>query len=71
MFNKEHKNVLRDVDRLIEKVKRSEEKTGNFEGAPKFGATYFFQSTYVDKWNREKREYLLTKNGFILVVEVV
>ncbi len=67
MFDKNHQHVLRDIRELIEKVERSEERTGSL-GQSKFGPTYFFQSTYIDRWNREKPEYLLTKDGFTLLV---
>ncbi len=67
VFDKEHRNVLRDIRELIERVERSEERTGSLDGL-KSEPTYFYQSTYVDKWNREKPEYLLTKDGFTLLV---
>lgn len=33
VFNKEHKNVLRDIERVTEKVERSEERTENLDGS--------------------------------------
>ncbi len=67
VFDKEHKHVLRDIRELIERVERSEERTGSLGGS-KSGPTYFYQSAYVDEWNREYTEYLLTKDGFTLLV---
>ncbi len=48
VFNKEHRNVLRDIMVLVEKVERSNERTGSL-GQLKFEPTYFSQSTYTDR----------------------
>ncbi len=67
VFDKEHKHVLRDIRELIERVEQSDERVGGSD-APKSGGIYFYQSTYRDNRNREYPEYLLTKNGFTLLV---
>lgn len=59
-FNKRHDQVLRDIDNLI-------------EGLHKIGDTpvnnYFIKSSYVHKQNNQKYpEYLLTRDGFSLLV---
>jgi hypothetical protein len=59
---------LRDIRILIEKVEQSKERTGGLD-ALKFEGIYFYQSTYLDKYDREKPEYLLPKDGFPLVVK--
>jgi len=66
VFGKKHKNVLRDIRGLIERVEQSEERMGSLDGL-RFEPIYFYQSTYVDERNREKPEYLLTKDGFTLL----
>lgn len=55
-FEKEHKHVLRDIKEKI--------KVSPILGSPK----YFIESTYVDKSNRQSKEYLLTRDGFSLLV---
>ena len=63
VFGKEHRNVLRDIEKLIEKIKQSKERRGHLGGL-RSELTYFYQSAYIDRWNREKTEYLLTKVAF-------
>ncbi len=67
MFNKRHDNVLRDIRELIERVDRSNERTGNIN-LLKFEEIDFIKSTYLDSKKREYPEYLLTKDGFTLLV---
>jgi hypothetical protein len=43
VFEKEPFHVLREIRELIEKVERSEERTGNFN-LPKSGGIYFIKS---------------------------
>ena len=64
---KEHNHVLADIGELIEKVERSDVRTWNFNES-KFGLINFIESTYMDKRNRKKPEYLLTEDGFSLLV---
>jgi Rha family phage regulatory protein len=66
-FGKEHWNVLVEIRTLDKKIEQSNERTGKL-GQLKFEPTYIFQSTYTDRWNREKPEYLLSKDGFTLLV---
>ncbi len=67
MFDKRHDHVLRDIDKLIEEVEQSNERTGN-TSLPKFGESDFIKSTYISSRNREYPEYLLIKDGFTLLV---
>ena len=55
-FGKRHDNVIRDIKRLVEM--NSNVRASN----------YFIKSTYLDKYNRETKEYLLTRDGFSLLV---
>jgi len=41
VFNKRHDNVLRDIENLIEKVERSEERSGGISRS-KFGIVKFY-----------------------------
>ncbi len=67
MFGKEHRHVLRDIKELIEKVERSKERTGNISQS-KSGPSDFIKSTYISGRGKEYTEYLLTKDGFTLLV---
>lgn len=60
-FNKEHKNVLRDIRNVIKNM-------GSNLSSPYKAEDYFIESTYKDAYNRDKTEYLLTKDGFSLLV---
>lgn len=55
-FEKEHKHVIRDIENLIEK-----------DGS-NFGLnSMFILSTYKDTYKRDKKQYLLTQDGFTLL----
>jgi len=58
---------LRDIRELIEKVERSKERTGVFN-LLKFEEIDFIKSTHLYSKKREYLEYLLTKDGFTLLV---
>lgn len=55
MFNRPHKNVLRDVKELVERLP---------EGADRLN---FEPITYVDDGGRQQPEYLVTRDGFALL----
>jgi len=55
-FNKKHYIVLRDIDKLIE---RAEDKN--------FTAYNFVLSEYKDESGKKNREYLLAKDGVVLL----
>ena len=58
IFNKEHKNVIRDIDKIVKSEGLSEEFTRlNFE-----------PSAYKSKDGRMLREYALTRDGFVMLV---
>ncbi|MDQ5983903.1 MAG: hypothetical protein RUMPE_01346 [Eubacteriales bacterium SKADARSKE-1] len=55
-FGKEHKHVIRDIEKLI------------LEVGPKLDLPYFTKTNYIDCCNREQTEFLLTRDGFSLLV---
>ena len=58
-FNKEHRNVLRDINEIISKL----------EGSAQNIAHLFIESEYVHPQNKQVyREYLLTRDGFSILV---
>lgn len=58
-FGKRHDHVLRDIDRLVEQM----------GGLPKFGETPLFQEVpNVDETGRRFRKFLMTRDGFSLLV---
>lgn len=57
VFEKEHKNVLADIRSLLETNSDKE-----------FGQLNFQLTSFTDQWNREQPEYLLTRDGTMLLV---
>lgn len=57
IFNKEHKNVLATIDKVVKSQGLSKE----------FSRLNFKPSTYKSKDGRTLREYCLTRDGFIMV----
>ena len=55
-FSKRHDNVVRDIQKIIRDIDVD------------FGLLNFEDTSYIDSWNREQTEYILTKDGFILLV---
>ncbi|MFV3013498.1 Rha family transcriptional regulator [Clostridium botulinum] len=55
-FDKEHKSVIRNVENLLNEI--SAQNCTNL----------FIPSTYKDSYGREQKEYLLTRDGFSLLV---
>ncbi len=53
-FQKEHRNVLRDIE--------------NLECSESFGRLNFEQSSYRNEQNKKQPEYLMTKDGFTFLV---
>lgn len=58
-FEKEHKNVLRDIARM------THSKSGLSE---EFARLNFEPTSYVDSWNRKQSAYALTRDGFTMLV---
>lgn len=52
-FEKDHKNVMRDIDNLIKYVL-------NFE-------QMFYESSYLDSYDRSQRMYVMNRDGFTLL----
>ena len=59
VFGKQHYNVLRDIENYI---------ALKSEGNKEFVDLNFQRSTYIDSIGRKQRCYLLTKDGFTLLV---
>lgn len=55
-FGKRHSDVLRTIEDKM--------KVNEILRSPK----YFIESTYIDKSNRQSKEYLLTRDGFSFIV---
>lgn len=54
-FGKQHKNVLRDIDGILEDL------------GPEFGRLNFEPSSYLTEQNKSQREFQLTRDGFVLL----
>lgn len=54
-FEKEHKNVLRDIDAIL---------SPNSGFSPEFGQLNFEPTSYIDQWKRKQRCYAITRDGF-------
>ena len=67
-FGKRHTHVIRDIRNLAETVRKVQEEEEELN-QPKSGPIkYFIKSTYLDSRNREKVEYMMTRDGFLLLV---
>ena len=55
LFEKKHKNVLRDIDAII---------SSDSGFSPEFGRLNFEPISYKDQWNRKQRCYAITRDGF-------
>ena len=55
-FGKQHKHVIRDIKTIIEQM----------EDGPKIGLM-FHETTYADKYGRQKPMYTMTRDGFSLL----
>lgn len=60
-FGKAHKNVLRDIQRIIEQLENS-------ESGREFSQSNFGSAFYQDSMNRKKPMYLLTRDALTLLV---
>ena len=56
VFEKQHKNILRDIDKLLKDL-----------GELKSELSYFIRSFYKTSQNKKEPEYLITKDGFTLL----
>lgn len=54
-FGKQHKNVLRDIDRILEDL------------GPEFGRLNFEPSSYLNEQNKQQRAFNLSRDGFALL----
>jgi Rha family phage regulatory protein len=66
VFDREHRSILRGIDNIIKDIDdNGEDSEGG--GLLKFQEIYFIENSYKVN-NRTYREYLLTKDGFTLLV---
>ena len=66
-FGKEHKNVLRDIRKLIEDMGQVFSHETHSSDMSHDISKYFIESSYVSDRGREEVQYLLTKDGFTLL----
>lgn len=66
-FGKEHKNVLRDIRKLIEDMGQVFNHETHSSDMSHDISKYFIESSYVSDRGREEVQYLLTKDGFTLL----
>lgn len=57
-FEKEHKNVLADIRRILAPDSGASEE---------FGRLNFQPTTYTDVWNRKQVAYMMTRDGFTML----
>ena len=65
-LEKEHKNVVRDIEKIQKEIGSDLSVLNN--NAALRSEAYFIESYYQDTRKRNQREYLLTQNGFTLLV---
>lgn len=53
-FDKDHKNVLRDI--------------GNLDCSQDFRRLNFEPTSYTDQWSRKQKCYAMTRDGFMFLV---
>ena len=58
-FEKEHKNVLRDIAKI------TDPKSGL---STEFAQLNFEPTSYTDGWNRKQKAYAMTRDGFTMLV---
>ena len=65
-FGKRHDHVKRDIENLIENMVDNEKEVKESD-SPRLGNEFFINSTYVSR-GKNCEEYLLTRDGFSLLV---
>lgn len=58
-FEKEHKNVIRDIEKLL---------TPDSGLSTEFGKLNFEPTSYKDVWNRKQKAYAMTRDGFLMLI---
>lgn len=58
-FEKEHKNVIRDIEKLL---------TPDSGLSTEFGKLNFEPTSYKDVWNRKQKAYVMTRDGFLMLI---
>lgn len=67
-FEKEHFNVLRDIETLIKGIIKNEDTPNNKKGVAEKSADLFIESEYQHPQNKQwYKEYLMTRDGFTLL----
>lgn len=62
MVQKQHKNLLRDINEYISQMKEANE-VGSTLSSPIIPEDYFIEATYIDSQNRIQPKYDITKIG--------
>lgn len=65
-FEKEHKNVLRDILSILDSGVVERPTPGQLKSEPT--SCWFIPSKYLDCWNRQQISYDMTRDGFTLLV---
>lgn len=66
-FGKTHKNVLRAIYGYDQNDKHYPGIIDEIRSAQNRAHLYFIDSTYTDNWNRQKKQCLMTRDGFTLL----
>ena len=67
-FEKEHRNVIRDIESIIEGMLKIEQPQETLIGVVQNWADLFIESQYQHEQNKQwYKEYLLTRDGFTLL----
>lgn len=69
-FGKQHKNVIRDIEEIIEQLNRLNFEPVNPEidtQTAEFAQKNFFLSEYTDPKGETRKQYILTRDGFTLL----
>ena len=67
-FGKKHHNVTRDIHKLAKTVRKVQEEEAGVNQIKSESVKYFIESTYLDAKQEERTEYMMTRDGFLLLV---
>jgi len=68
VFDKRHDHILRDIEKILTAPNLGASKLIEKMGSNlRPSKNWFFESIYLDKYNREKKCYEMTKDGFMLL----
>ena len=67
-FGKEHKTILKQIEGEVRKGVHIDGLSDQIKSGGNPPDCYFIKSEYIDPRNRKQKEYLLTRDGFSLLV---